>query len=119
MGVLWGLRFDVSGKGPGVEVLILGGIHGDIPIEPTGGAVVADLVVENDVSVIIDISRRPDGSMWAIAERVRFVTDYCKRLYQRQGEKRRPLLQLIDEAARFVPQMVRKGESRSPPASAP
>lgn len=110
MGVWWGLRFDVSGKGPGVELLILGGIHGDIPIEPTGGAVVADLIADEDTSIVIDISRRPDGTMWSIAERVRFVTDYCKRLYMRQGEKRRPLMQLIDEAARFVPQTVRKGE---------
>jgi hypothetical protein len=111
-GVWWGLRFDVSGKGPGIEVLILGGVHGDIPIEPTGGAVVADLVADEDASVVIDISRRPDGTMWSISERVRFVTDYCKRLYQRQGEKRRPVMQLIDEAARFIPQIVRQGEQQ-------
>lgn len=111
MGVWWGLRHSEDGKGPGIEVLILGGIHGDIPIEPTGGAVVADLVVDEDANVVVDISRRPDGTMWAIAERVRFVRDYCKRLYQRQGEKRRPLLQVIDEAARFIPQVLRKDDS--------
>jgi hypothetical protein len=111
MGVWWGLRHSPDGKGPGIEILILGGIHGDIPIEPTGGAVVADLVVDEAVNVIIDISRRPDGTMWAIAERVRFVRDYCKRLYQRQGEKRRPILQFIDEAARFIPQVIRKDDS--------
>lgn len=111
MGVWWGLRHSADGKGPGIEVLILGGIHGDIPIEPTGGAVVADLVVDEDANVIIDISRRPDGTMWSIADRVRFVRDYCKRLYQRQGEKRRPLLQGLDEAARFIPQIIRKDDS--------
>lgn len=111
MGVTWGLRHDLSGKGPGIEVLILGGIHGDIPIEPTGGQVVADLVVDENVSVIIDISRRPDGTMWAIAERVRFVRDYCKQIYRRNGEKRRPFLQIIDEAARFAPQTIRAGDS--------
>jgi hypothetical protein len=111
MGVWWGLRHSADGKGPGIEVLILGGIHGDIPIEPTGGAVVADLVVDEDANVIIDISRKPDGTMWSIADRVRFVRDYCKRLYQRQGEKRRPLLQGIDEAARFIPQIIRKDDS--------
>lgn len=111
MGVWWGLRHSPNGKGPGIEVLILGGIHGDIPIEPTGGAVVADLVVDERANVIVDISRRPDGTMWSIADRVRFVRDYCKRLYQRQGEKRRPVLQFIDEAARFVPQVIRKDDS--------
>lgn len=110
MGVWWGLRHSASGKGAGVKALILGGIHGDMPITPESGVIVADLVVDEDASVIIDISRRPDGSMWAIAERVRFVTDYAKRLYQRQGEKRRPIHQVIDEAARFVPQMIRAGD---------
>lgn len=111
MGVWWGLRHAAGGKGKGVKALILGGIHGDMPIEPTSGAIVADLVVDEDESVIIDISRRTDGSMWAIAERVRFVTAYAKRLYQRQGEKRRPVHQVIDEAARFAPQVIRSGET--------
>lgn len=110
MGVWWGLRHSADGKAVGVEVLILGGIHGDLPIEPTSGAVVADLVVDEDTSVIIDISRRPDGSMWSIGERVSFMTTFAKRVYQRQGEKRRPLNIVIDEAARFAPQVVRQGD---------
>lgn len=110
MGVWFGLRHAANGKGVGIKVLILGGIHGDLPISPESGALVADLVVDEDTSVVIDISRRPDGSMWAIAERIRFMRDFTKRLYQRQGEKRRPLALVIDEAARFAPQMVRHGE---------
>jgi hypothetical protein len=111
MGVWWGLRHSSDGRGRGIDVLILGGIHGDLPITPESGVLVADLVVDEDTSVIIDISRRADGSMWSIGERVRFVTAYTKRLYQRQGEKRRPINQVIDEAARFAPQIVRQGES--------
>jgi hypothetical protein len=111
MGVLWGLRHSADGKGTGIKVLILGGIHGDLPITPESGAIVADLVVDEDVSVIIDISRRADGSMWSISERIRFVTAFAKRFYQRQGEKRRPINLVIDEAARFAPQIVRQGES--------
>ena len=110
MGVLWGLRHDESGKGDGIKVLILGGIHGALPITPESGAIVADLVVDENDNVIIDISRRADGSMWSIGERVRFVTDFAKRLYQRQGEKRRPIHLVIDEAARFAPQVVRAGD---------
>lgn len=112
MGVWWGLRHSANGRGAGIEVLIVGGRHGDLPIEPTSGAVVADLVVDEDANVIIDISRRADGTMWSIGERVRFVTDYCKQLYRRQGERRRPILQVLDEAARFIPQVVRHGEEQ-------
>lgn len=110
MGVWWGLRHSIDGKGNGIKVLILGGTHGHLPISPESGALVADLVVDDDANIIVDISRRLDGSMWAVSERIRFVRDYAKRLYQRQGEKRRPLNQVIDEAARFAPQIVRQGE---------
>lgn len=115
MGVLWGLRYSADGKGSGIECLILGGPHGDIPIEPTGGAVVADLVVNESVNVIIDFSRKRTGEMWGVGERIRFVNDYGKRLYQLQGslidgKRREPIFQLIDEAARFMPQTIRQGE---------
>jgi uncharacterized protein len=109
VGVAWGLKHSHDGRGPGVEVLILGGVHGDIPINPQAGAIVADLVVDEDVSVIIDISRHPDGRMWGAGEKIRFVRDYCVRLFERQGEERRPIMQIIDEAGRFVPQQMPKG----------
>jgi hypothetical protein len=115
LGVWWGLRHSGDGKGPGIECLILGGIHGDIPIEPTAGSVVADLVVDESVNVVIDFSRKPAGLMWSKAERIRFVTDYAVRLFQRQGElidgrRRAPLFVVLDEAARYIPQMVRLGD---------
>jgi uncharacterized protein len=110
MGVWYGLQYAADGKSPGIEVLVLGGKHGDIPIEPTGGAVVADLVADEEVDVIVDISRRTDGKMWSKGEKIRFVTDYVTRLYERQGERRRPLMQIIDEAARYIPQMARAGD---------
>jgi hypothetical protein len=109
VGVSWGLRHGRDKNTPGLEILILGGVHGDIPIEPTGGAVVADLVVDEDVSVVIDVSRRPNGTMWSAGERVRFISEYCNRLFERQGERRRPILQVIDEAGRYVPQVIPAG----------
>lgn len=110
MGVWWGLRHSADGKAPGVELLILGGVKGDMPIEPSGGAVVADLVADESVNVLIDISRHANGKMWSIGERIRFVRDYFVQLYARQGEQKRPLMQILDEAARFCPQMVRANE---------
>jgi hypothetical protein len=53
--------------------------------------------------------------MWGVGERIRFVNEYGKRLYQLQGsltdgKRREPIFQLIDEAARFMPQTIRQGE---------
>jgi hypothetical protein len=117
LGVWWGLRHSADGKGKGVECLILGGTHGDIPIEPTGGAIVADLVVDESANVIIDFSRRPNGQMWSIGEKIQFITDYTYRLFQRQGElvggrRREPIFQLLDEAARYIPQTIRAGDAK-------
>src|SRR5262245_53900371 len=109
VGVSWGLRHSADGKGPGIDALILGGRHGDIPIEPTGGAVVADLVADEDVSTIVDISSKRSGELWGAGEKIRFTADYCLRLFSRQGEHRRPLMQIIDEAGRFVPQQIPAG----------
>jgi hypothetical protein len=109
VGTWYGLRHAANGKSPGVEVLVLGGKHGDLPIDPSGGAVVADLVADEDVNVVVDISRRPNGSMWSLGERYRFVADYTLRLYERQGERRRPIMQIIDEAGRFCPQLIPHG----------
>jgi len=109
LGVWWGLRHSRDGKGPGIECLILGGAHGDIAIEPTAGAVCADLVVEEAANVIVDFSRAPSGRVWSIGEKIRFVTEYAVRLFERQGEliggrRRPPMIQILDEAARYIPQ---------------
>jgi hypothetical protein len=113
-----GIAHSADGKSPGIELLILGGVKGDMPIEPSGGAVVADLVADESVNVLIDISRHANGKMWSIGERIRFVRDYFVQLYARQGEEKRPLMQIVDEAARFAPQMVRAASRTSRSASA-
>lgn len=115
MGVLWGLRHSKDGTGPGVECVILGGPHGDIPIEPTSGEIVADLVIDEGVNTVIDFSRKASGEMWGKNEKIRFVTDYALRLFRRQGDllpgnqRREPLLQILDEAARYIPQVIPHG----------
>lgn len=110
MGVAWGLQHGRNKSDPGLEVLLLGGVHGDLPIEPTAGEVVADLVADESISVVIDISRHVNGKAWSKGEKVRFVTAYMLRLYERQVETRRPIMQIIDEAARYAPQGLRSGD---------
>ncbi len=103
-GVMWGLRHGQTKEEAGIEVLIIGGVHGDIGILPTAGAVVADLVSDESISTVVDISRTASGKMWTKGEKVRFVADYATRLFERQGEHQRPLMQIIDEAGRYCPQ---------------
>jgi hypothetical protein len=41
VGVTWGLRAAANGKDPGRPIIVMGGDHGDVPLE---GAAVGDLV---------------------------------------------------------------------------
>lgn len=107
--VWYGVQHGATKGKPGIEVVILGGPHGDLPIEPASGAVVADFVVDESVSTLV-VLRRANGEMWTVGERIRFVTEFCQRLYARQGEKRVPLMLAIDEAGRFCPQNPGRGD---------
>lgn len=114
LGVSHGIRHSASGKGPGVECLILGGVHGDIPIDPSSGAAVADVVIDETCNVLIDFSRTASGKMWGVGEKIRFCAAYARRLFERQGElikgrKRASLMQILDEGARYIPQNIPHG----------
>lgn len=95
--VWYGLRSSRDGKSYGLKVYIFGGSHADVPLESTGGELVARFIVENRVPTILSLKHLRKG------EQTRFVTDYCEALYHLNKE---PLFQVIDECARFIPQRV-------------
>jgi len=107
--VFWGLRHGKTKDEQGIDVVLLGGTHGDLAIEPGAGATAADFVVDETASVII-VMRRGNGEMWTNGERIRFMRDFATRVFQRQGEARQPLHLVVDEAGRFVPQMPAKND---------
>jgi hypothetical protein len=98
VGKWWGMRSSADGKSPGLPIPILGGRHGDIPLERTGGAMVADLIVENRLSCILDLFQFSEG------DKIRFLTDFCRRLYRKNEE---PLHLFMEEADDYCPQVVR------------
>lgn len=98
----WGLRSSADGKSDGFPIAILGGDHGDVPLEETAGVVVADLIVTEHISAILDISG------FSKSARRRFVTDFAERLYERNREAMHIVL---EEADMFAPQNA-KGDER-------
>lgn len=103
IGVWWGLRASSDGKSPGLPIVIFGGDHGDVPLEVGAGELVADIVTQETVSVVLDLSRFRKG------EQVRFMTDFSERLYHRNRD---PLHLVLDEADSFAPQRPMKGQER-------
>jgi uncharacterized protein len=103
IGVWWGLRASADGKHPGLPIVILGGDHGDVPLELAAGQVIADLVVDEGISAVLDLAHFRKG------EQTRFMTDFAERLYHRN---RAPLQLVLDEADAFAPQRPQKGQER-------
>lgn len=106
VGNWWSVRVGKDGKSPGLPVYVFGGPHGDVPILPDAGAFVARVIVEKRVSVILDVSR------FRKAERKRFMTAFAEEFFHLKKDSVSPVHLFIEEAHKFVPQMVRDGEEQ-------
>lgn len=95
VGVWFGLRAAADGTGPGLPITVLGGEHGDLPLAVDSGAAIADLLVEERIPLVLDLSLMRKGEMtrWSMA--------FFERLYHRNRE---PLQLILDEADAFAPQ---------------
>lgn len=87
-GDAWGVRSDYS-------VLIMGGDHADIPLQATAGKFVADFLVRERISTVLDVSHFSEADM------VRFVGDFAEQLYRTNKEV---VHLFLDEADEFAPQ---------------
>jgi hypothetical protein len=76
VGNWWGLTLAANGKDPGLPFLVLGGGHGAIDLPPTSGAAVARLVIEKNVSVVLDVSRMRKSDM------LTFVADFTEAFFE-------------------------------------
>jgi hypothetical protein len=102
VGVWAGLRLGPKS----FDVPVLGGLFGDIPLESTAGALVADLVVNHATSMVIDVSQMLD------AERTRFAQAFAARFYQRKKSEPGAVHLVLEECQEFVPQNQQHGEER-------
>lgn len=101
VGVWWGLRSSADGEHAGYPIVILGGDHADLPLEPDAGELVADLIIDEGLSLVLDLSLLRKG------EQRRFMVGFAEALYHRN---RRPLHLIVDEADAYAPQRPPKGD---------
>lgn len=103
-----GIRSSADGESEGFPVTIFGGKHQDAPLEYTGGALMAELILNEQISAIISTKHLSDG------HRFRFAYDFCDHLYKHCEE---PMHLFIDEADQFAPQeknpRIQKGDTIS------
>ena len=104
VGIWYALR--LAGSGKGFSIPVFGGLHGDIPIEPGAGAVIADLIVDRGFSAVIDLSQLLSSEM------TKFSTEFATQFFQRKKAAPAAVHLFIEEAQEFVPQNVDSSETR-------
>jgi len=97
-GAWYGLRSNAAGDGPGLPVVILGGHHGDAPLEESAGELVVDLIVDEGYNVVLDLELLSKGAQ------ARLGADFFEALYRRNRDA---LMLVVDEAHRPGPQQLR------------
>jgi hypothetical protein len=98
VGNWWGLRSSATGKSLGLDIPIFGGEHGDIPITPGSGKIMAEVIVNRRISCVIDLK------LFRANQRKEFVTDFAEELYHLKSTQRSPMHIFLEEARKFIPQ---------------
>lgn len=103
VGSWYGLRSSADGKEAGLSIPIFGSRHGDVPLEKLSGVMIADLVVDERLSCVLDCSEFSEG------DKNRFLIDFGERLYRRNQD---PLHLYLEEADDFIPQRPFREQAR-------
>jgi uncharacterized protein len=106
VGNWFGLRVGADGKSKGKDIFIAGGERGDVPVLPESGARFARLVVEKNVSLVLDVSSFRQG------ERKRFAADFAEEFFHLKKSQRSAVHLFVEEAQLFAPQRTGPEEAR-------
>jgi hypothetical protein len=107
VGVWWGLRLAADGESEGIKIPVFGGLHGDLPLEPAAGALIADVICDRGISAVIDLSQFEYDT-----DRSKFSRDFARRLFFRKKSAPSAIHVFYEEAQNFLPQNPQRGEEQ-------
>lgn len=98
-----GLRSSADGKSDGYPILVIGGDHGDLKLEPEPGAGtrLAEAIVAERFSCVICTDGLDD------TRAIRYVREVLETIYRKN---RKPIHVFVDEADMFAPQQPKEEE---------
>ncbi|CAN5357213.1 hypothetical protein BH10ACI2_BH10ACI2_00490 [soil metagenome] len=82
VGTWYGLRIRKDKRNAPFDIVIFGGLNGDIEINPKAGKIVAGIVLEKNLSAVVDISQMVQS------EQTRFTYDFLITLFEGQDATR-------------------------------
>ncbi len=101
LGVWWGLRVAAESGAPALyPVVVFGGAHADVPLDPGMGAALGHLVGTRPLACVVDVF-----DLGSAAARRAFMTAFTEALY---GANTEPLHLVLDEADLWAPQRVQQ-----------
>lgn len=103
-GAWYGLKSSADGKSPGYPIVVFGGERGDVPLEESAGEIVANFLIEQRASIIVDLS------LFRKAAMNRFMAEFLENLYHKNREA---MHLFVDEADLFAPQKPFSGQERT------
>jgi hypothetical protein len=98
VGVWRALRVPAEKGGPSFDVVVFGGLYGDLPLEPTAGELIADLVVDRGLSFVIDVSQ------FIPSEQQRFAKAFADRFFHRKKAAPSAVHLFLEECQEFIPE---------------
>jgi hypothetical protein len=107
MGIWYGLRLPATPNGKGIPIVVFGGKHGDIPVGPKDGRTIADVIIREGISAVIDISQFDTDT-----EKSRFGSDFADALYRGKMAAPSAIHLFLEEAHEFIPQNCQPGEAQ-------
>jgi hypothetical protein len=93
---LWGLRVLPDGRPSGLQVVVIGGNHADIPLEKDQGERMAELLLATPVCAVIDLALESGGTV------KKFMADFATRLMKTRPDI--PRVIVLEECPELIPQ---------------
>lgn len=101
----YGIRYSATDGEPGLPIPVFGGLYGNSPLRPGMGARMAELVVELNMTCVLDVSDFDSKN-----EMLAFINDFVKTLFRLHAKKRTLRHVFLEECDDYMPQKVVGGE---------
>lgn len=98
VGNWYGLRIPKDKRNSPFDIHIFGGRNADIEINPKAGKIVAGIILQRNLSAVIDLSE------WIHSEQVRFMYDFLVELFEYRKAHPAACHVFLEEAQEIVPE---------------
>jgi hypothetical protein len=98
VGVWRALRVPAAKDGRAFEVVVFGGLYGDVPLDPGAGKLIADLVVDRGLSFVLDVSQ------FIPSEQQTFAAAFAHQFFHRKKSAPSAVHLFIEECQEFIPE---------------